>query len=64
MIYYGIKSKFFDNQIITSLIWMEADKKPENTKVSLPKYDQYIDWYESRKKAELYYSEVLKVAAE
>jgi hypothetical protein len=64
MIFYGVRSRFFDNdQITASVVKTNADRKPENSKASLPKYDQYIDWFETPKKAEQYCSSVLEEAA-
>ena len=64
MIYYGVKSCFFDSGKITaSLVKATAEKKPENTKASLPKYDRYIDWFDTKQRAARYYSSVLEEAA-
>jgi hypothetical protein len=63
MIYYGVKSCFFNDKITASMIQAEAEKKPENTKAILPKYDQYTDWFNTRQRAERYYNSVLEEAA-
>jgi hypothetical protein len=64
MTYYGVKSCFFDSgKISASILTTEADRKPENTQESLPKYDQYIDWYETRQKAERCYSAAVEEAS-
>jgi hypothetical protein len=63
MTYYGVRSRFFDNgKIAASIIKTEADRKPEDTKASLPKYDQYLDWYTDKANAERHYSAVIEEA--
>jgi hypothetical protein len=63
MIYYGVRSRFYGDKITVSLVKIVADEKPENSKVSLPKYDQYIDFFDTRQRAERYYGSVLEEAA-
>lgn len=60
MKFYEVTSTFNDKGYTTAnMITVTADKKPENTFESLPKYDRYKDYFDDPKEAAEFRQQVL-----
>lgn len=53
--YYGVNTKFYDNgKVKVHIFEVEANKKPENVCEEKTCYDEYLDYFATRKEAERY----------
>lgn len=58
--FYRVVTAYFDNgKVCASIDAIESDKRPVDTFESLPKYDRYVDYFESKAKAEKWYQDAL-----
>ncbi|MBR2882763.1 MAG: hypothetical protein IKB96_10610 [Prevotella sp.] len=62
--FYGIKTKIFDNgKIEVSRITAESYDKPENIIAENHSCDLYVDWFESKMAADLFFADALAEGA-
>lgn len=53
--FYGVYTKFYDNgKVDVHTFMVEADDKPESSCEEKAKYDEYYDYFKTKKEAEQY----------
>lgn len=53
--FYGVSTKFYDNgKVQVSTFAVEADQIPESTYEEKAQYDEYFDYFTTKKAAEKY----------
>lgn len=53
--FYGVNTKFYDNgKVDVHTFVVEADQKPESTCEEKARYDEYFDYFATKKEAEQY----------